>query len=239
MSGKAIRNTKPVRDSKKTLKLSVIIPSASEGIRMKSVGPRSLIPIGNQSLIEYQANNIRDVFPNSEIILVSGFDSTRLMNKAPKGIICVENERYTETNVLRSVAIGLRASVQEAVLIVYGDLVFNVNTLDFPIDYSCVVYNNTYTADESEVGCTVTGNKLENIFYGLTNRWTSIVFITGKELDMFKAIAFDKQKEKLYTWEAINQVIENGGEFNAYCPRGQKSFDIDSTKDLDKIGAGL
>jgi hypothetical protein len=51
-----------------------------------------------------------------------------------------------------------------------------------------------------------------------------------------KTIAYDKQKEKLFTWEAINEIMERGGSFMAYSPRGAKSVDIDSSKDLEKIG---
>lgn len=237
MSGKAVRNVKPIKDSKKSIKLSVIIPSATQGNRMKSVGPRSLIQIGNVTLFEYQIEIIKESFPNSEFIIVSGCDSTKLMNRVPKGTICVENERYAETNVLRSVGMGLRAAVNDNVLILYGDAIVNRNALDFSISNSCVVYDNSYEASEQEVGCTVDQDKLENIFYGLTNRWTSLTYLTGKELGIFKSIAFDKQKEKLYTWEAINEVIDKGGHFSAYCPKGTKSIDIDCVKDMESIEA--
>lgn len=235
MSGKAVRNIKPIKDSKRSIRLSVIIPSATQGNRMKSVGPRSLIQVGNISLFEYQMEIIREVFPNSEFIIVSGFDSCKLMNRVPKGTICVENERYAETNVLRSIGIGLRAAVNDNVLILYGDTIINRQALDFSISNSCIVYDTSYEANELEVGCTVDQNKLENIFYGLGNRWTSLTYLTGKELSLFKSIAFDKQKEKLYTWEAINEVIEKGGTFSAFSPKGTKSIDIDCVKDMESI----
>jgi choline kinase len=236
MSGKAIRNTKPIKDNRKQTKLSIIIPSASEGSRMKSIGPRSLIQVGTKTLIQHQNDILLDTYPNSDVILITGFEGSKLMNKVPKNVMCIENERYLETNVLRSISIGLRAAIQPAILIIYGDLVFNAKLLDFNINKSCIIYDNSgEVTDETEVGCTIHGDKLENMFYGLSNIWTSVVYLTGKELSLMRNIAYNKQKEKLYTWEAINEIIHNGGEFMAYCPKGSKSIDIDSSRDMDKI----
>lgn len=237
MSGKAARNIKPTKDDRRSKKFSIIIPSAGEGSRIRSLGPRSLIQLPNgKTLVEHQISILKDTFPLSDFILVSGFEATRLMNKAPLGTICVENERYNETNVLRSIGIGLRASLNDNVLIVYGDLVFNRNTLDFPINKSCIVYSNEPAQQsENEVGCTIYNNQLENIYFGLPNKWIGMVYLEGRELRLMKNISFDKQKEKLYGWEGINYIIEKEGRFGAYCPDGSKSIDIDTSKDLDKI----
>lgn len=237
MSGKAIRNTKTIKDTKKSIKLSVVIPSAGEGVRMRTYGPRSLLPIGNKTLIQHQCDIVKENFIHSDFILVAGYDATRLMNKAPEYIVCIENERYSETNVLRSIGMGLRAAKHDHVLIFYGDLVFNEQILDFPLDCSCIVFDEgSKEVSESEVGCTVSNDSLENIFYGLPNRWTSMVYLMGKELSLMKTIAYDKQKEKLFGWEAINEIMVRGGEFRAFSPKGAKSTDIDSSKDLEKIG---
>lgn len=233
MSGKAIRNTKPIHDLKRATKISVVIPSAGEGIRMRTIGPRSLIKIDGRTLIEHQANIIRDTFPHAEIVLVCGYEADYLMDRVPRGTICVENEHYPDTNVLRSIGMGLRATTHDNVLIVYGDLVFNPQSLDFPIEKSCITYKtDESTATEPEVGCTIDGTKLENIFYGLSNRWSSIAFFKGKELSLLKEISYNRNKAKLYGWEAINWIMESGGEFDAYCPKGSHWFDIDSSKDI-------
>lgn len=236
MSGKIVRNVKPIKDDRKNLPLSVIIPSAGEGVRMKSIGSRSLIQVSNVTLMEYQCTLIRDMYPHSHIVLVTGFDANRVMNKVPNNVICIENERYIDTNVCRSISIGLRACLTNHVLIIYGDLIFNKEILDFPIDRSCIVYNNSQNASDEEIGCTISDNKLENMFYGLPNLWPGIVYLRDKELRLFKNIAYDKQKEKLFGFEMINEVLTKGGEFNAYCPRGSKCMDIDSSKDIEKIG---
>jgi len=237
MSGKAARNIRPSKDDRRLKKFSIIIPSAGEGSRIKSLGPRSLIQLPNgKTLLEHQVALLKDTFPLSEFILVSGFESTKLMNRAPFGTICIENERYNETNVLRSIGMGLRATSNENVIIVYGDLVFNKNVLEFPIDHSCVVYSNEIAQQsDNEVGCTVNDHELEHMYYGLPNKWIGMVYLQGKELKIFKSIAFDKQKEKLYGWEGINYVMEHEGRFGAFCPNGSRSIDIDTSKDLERI----
>jgi len=238
MSGKAARNIKPIKDDKRSKKFSIIIPSAGEGSRMRSFGPRSLIQLTNgKNLIEHQVSLLKDTFPISDIIVVSGFEATKLMNKVPYGIVSIENERYAETNVLRSIGIGLRAALSDNVIIVYGDLIFNQEILNFPINKSCTIYSNEQTVKANdEVGCTVHNGKLEHIFYELANKWVPIIYLKGKELKLMKSLAFDKQKEKLYGWEGINAILEGGGEFEAFCPHGGKSVDIDSSKDLERIG---
>ena len=235
MAGRIYRNTKPAKDDKRTLHFSIIIPSAGEGTRIKSFGPRSLLPVNNCTVIERQTQLIREVFPNSQIILVSGFEANKLMNRAPNGIISIENERYLETNVLRSIGIGLRACIHDHVIVLYGDLVFNQELLEFPLNKSCVLHSTTEIVTETEVGCTINDGKLENMFYGLPNKWFSVLYLTGKELKLFKTIAFDKQKEKMYGWEAVNETIESGGEFMAYSPKGAFCTDIDSSKDIENV----
>lgn len=235
MSGQPVRNIQQIKSNKKTTKFSVIIPAASEGNRMRSFGSRSLLDINNQTLLEYQNNIIKDQYPNSDVIVITGFDSDRVMNKAPKGIIKIENERYKETNVLRSIGIGLRAAVHDHVLIVYGDLVFNNETFNFPIDHSCILYDKSSLMGHSQVGCTINNNELENMFYNIGQPWAQIIYLTGKELKLFRTIAFDKNKEKCFGFEACNEVVTKGGSFLCHSPKGMKIADIDSSKDLERI----
>lgn len=235
MSGRIYRNARPAKDTKRTLTFSVIIPAAGEGSRIKSFGSRSLVPVNEGTLLDRQVTLVRDSFPNNQIVLVTGFDAQKVMNKAPKGVICIENERYLETNVLRSIGIGLRASIHDHVIIIYGDLIFNKELLDFPINQSCIIHSKDNQIVDNEVGCIIDkdNNLLENMFYDLPNRWASIVYLTGKELKLFKDIAFNKQKEKQYTWEAINEVVGLGGKFLACSPQGGTYFDIDTSKDIE------
>ena len=107
-------------------KINVIIPAAGIGRRMKSYGPKPLIKIGNSTIIKNQINLLQTYIPDINIVLVCGFKAERLMNETPSSILKVENELYQETNVVRSIGMGLRVvGSTSKVMVVYGDLVFN------------------------------------------------------------------------------------------------------------------
>ena len=58
--------------------VSVIIPAAGMGRRMKSYGPKPLIKIGNSTIIKNQVSLLKSYIPNSNIILV--FSSNKIDN---------------------------------------------------------------------------------------------------------------------------------------------------------------
>lgn len=216
--------------------IDVIIPAAGMGRRMKSYGPKSLIKIKKDlTLIENQIKIIKNTIPNSNIIIVAGFESNLLMNKTPENIIKLENENYQNTNVIRSIGIGLRASQQE-VLIIYGDLVFNsecIENLDF--NKSSIVVGKKIMKD-SEVGCIVNKqDKVENMMYDLENKWGQILFLTGKELNIFKNICWNPENYNMFGFEAINETISKGGKIKACADDKMRIIDIDSSKDLERV----
>ena len=85
------KHIKSIRQDPNETLVHVIIPSAGIGRRMKSYGCKSLLNIRDKKLIDIQVENIRNVFPTNEIILVTGFDSDRLINNSPTDIIKIEN----------------------------------------------------------------------------------------------------------------------------------------------------
>ena len=75
--------------------LSIIIPAAGTGTRMKAYGPKPLIKIGNQSIISRQIEILKSCFYCPEIVVVSGYESCKVMNNLPRNIVKVENEFQT------------------------------------------------------------------------------------------------------------------------------------------------
>ena len=61
--------------------LSVVIPAAGIGRRMKSHGPKSLIHIKDSSIIERQIKLVHKYYPESEIIVVVGFGANLIREK--------------------------------------------------------------------------------------------------------------------------------------------------------------
>ena len=99
MANKHIKKIHPTGGDEE---ISVIIPAAGLGRRMKSRGPKPLIKIKpDLSILENQIFNIQNVFANPQIVLVCGFEADKVMNDAPDSLIKVENEFYENTNVFR------------------------------------------------------------------------------------------------------------------------------------------
>lgn len=220
--------------SPNTYKYSIIIPTAGQGLRMKSYGAKSLIKLTpDLTVIQNQLNILAQKFRYYEVILVTGFQAHRVMRDTPNDIIKIENERYEETNVCRSIGMGLRAATTNRVLIIYGDLVFNANAFNIKLNKgSALIIDSSNTMTENEVGCTITNGMVEQVLYELPNRWAQISFFIDKELEMLKQITWNPDNERLYGFEAINQIIDNGGQFRAVMPDGIRTNDIDSSKDI-------
>ena len=64
--------TKNAEKKGKDRSTTIVILSAGTGSRIKSYEPRSLLRIGNRSLIEHQINTISQCFDSPEIISVVG-----------------------------------------------------------------------------------------------------------------------------------------------------------------------
>ena len=89
---------------------------------------------------------------------------------------------------------------------------------------------------ERETGC-ILSNKgyVENMMYDLPKKWGQIVFLKGRELDLFKEICWSPQNYNMFGFEAINSSINMGGKFLGASNSKVDIIDIDTSKDLDKV----
>jgi len=213
--------------------IDIIIPAAGLGKRMKSHGPKSLIPIHKSNIIERQLKSIKRSFPTANIILVTGFESIKLMSHTPNSIIKIENERFETTNVVRSIGMGLRAAKHD-VLVLYGDLVFNDKALQaINLNQSSLLVGPTIMGDK-EVGCIINRDKIENLMYDLPTKWGQISFFKGRELKILKEICWNPSNFNMFGFEAINQILSRGGKFVSCVDPKANIIDIDTNKDLEK-----
>ena len=216
--------------------IGVIIPAAGMGRRMKSYGPKPLIRIGNSTVIKNQIHLIRTYIPHSLIVLVCGFQAKALMNQTPASILKIENERYEETNVVRSIGMALRVIDScSKIIIIYGDLVFNSATLrNLKFDKSSLIVTEQGMSDE-EVGCVIDeNNRVSNLMYDLPTKWSQIGIFVGKELKLLKQLAWEEKNQTKFGFEIINQIIEQGGTFKCIKNKNIKIVDIDSSKDIQR-----
>lgn len=221
-------------------KISVIIPAAGAGKRMKYIGAKALINITNEeTLIERQIRLILETYPNAEIIITIGFYSDKIYKLLKKKypVRFVFNNQYETTNVVYSIALALYSSIMEKVTVIYGDLVFNRETINNIVSTSIsqTIIDTKNRLTNETVGAILENNIVSNLAYDIPNKWGQIVFLQGKELHLFEQIAMNPDYSNWYGYEVLNKVIEKGGKIFATEPLGMQLVEIDTPKDMEKL----
>lgn len=219
---------------------SVIIPAAGVGRRMKSYGPKSLIRIGESTVINNQISIINSYLEYEDLVLVCGFKATKLMDETTDNIIKIENELYETTNVIRSIGLGLRAARKAStIVVVYGDLVFNSAAIEsLNLETSCVIIDSICMG-AGEVGCIIDKNgNLANMMYDLPDKWAQIAVFKNLELELLKNLCWDRRNYKKFGFEIINRIIEKGGSFRCVQNKDIQVIDIDTSKDI-QVARGI
>lgn len=222
----------------KTDGMSIIIPAAGMGYRMKSYGPKALILVDRETtIIERQIKILKKNYPESEIFIVVGFEYERIIKKLePYSVRFINNPIHEQTNVLYSIGLAMQASLSKEILVVYGDLIFNESLIKNIRGKSKVLMDTKNMMGKDEVGLTADPeNKVSNFAFGLEQKWAQIVYVTGIELELLRHISIKKESSQWFGYEGLNYVIENGGELDSICPKQMKLLEIDTAKDLDKI----
>ena len=215
---------------------AVAILSAGMGSRIRSHEPRSLIKIGNKTLIEHQILTIRNHFHFPEIITVVGCKAERVIRRIRGDVRIVENQMHDTTNASESMRLAFNNSSKSNFLFMHGDLHFNVSTLDVDYGKSFIIVDNKNMISEKEVGVTVCDQSASILSYGLPTKWCQIAYITGKELRILQNIfnRFDDRCKKMLSFEILNRMISMGAVFKCYEPEGMSILEIDRIKDLNR-----
>jgi len=214
--------------------LTVIIPAAGMGHRMKSYGPKCLLPANNEeTIIEKIIKNIQKTFNFCEIIVVVGFEADKVIKKLSSKIRIIENQFYETTNTTESIRLAIHNSIYDNVLIIHGDLVFNINSIKgITENGSCAIIDSRKRFKNEEVGVTIIDGCVANFAYGLENKWAQIAYLENKDLETFKALCCDRKKGKMFTFEIFNMMLDKGVKIKAVEPKSMIIKEIDSLKDL-------
>ena len=211
---------------------NVILLSAGEGKRMRSMGNRSLIELkdGN-TILDYQLAAIRQQYPNAHVTIVIGFEAHKFY-KIP-GLHLIENENFNETNVPRGIGLAVNALGCGGALCIYGDLIFNGAAIaKITGDESVVIVDNSEQIRESEIGVSVDGPYASFFAYGLKMKWAQMAYFTGNEFRLLKKLCNHCDNFKLCGFEILNRIIEMGGKFKIVENADSKLIEVDNIKDL-------
>lgn len=214
--------------------LSVIIPAAGTGRRMKSYGPKCLLRSeGDMTIIEQIVDNVYNVYPNADTMVVVGFEADKVAQILPPKVRVIENQLYHDTNVVESIRLALNNTITDSALFVYGDLIFNPETLYKIADNtSCAIIDSKNRFKNEEIGVTIVDNKITNFAYGLETKWAQIIFLADKELKIFRELCFDRKRNKMYPFEIFNMMLDRGGVVKVKEPPDMQIKEVDSLKDL-------
>jgi choline kinase len=227
--------TRPVNISKNDI--TIIILAANIGYGMKSYGPRSLININDkETVLEYQINLIKNIFPKSDIILVVGFWADRIIRRCPQGVRIVENPFYEETNEVEQLRLALNCTLTENVLVLKDNTIFNIETFkDISKDGSCLIYDSKNQLEKEDVGITVVNGYGTILSYNIPTKWCHIVYLANKDLKAIKSICNNKDNAKLYLFEALNILLHRIEKMKAIEPTNMEIIKIDNSRDLEKL----
>lgn len=218
--------------------ISIIIPAAGMGYRMKSYGPKALIKLNTKyTLIERQVRILKKNYPNSEIFIVVGFESEKIISALSKySVKFIFNPIHQETNVLYSIGLAIMSASFDEVIVVYGDLIFNHKAVKDLRGNSKIVVDSNGFMKKEEVGAVVSDdNLITNMSFGIDLKWGQIAYLKDKELQIFREISTRNECRNWFGYEGINYVIDNGGRIESLSHKSIKIFEIDGPKDLEKF----
>lgn len=229
--------TRPNQSKKNYDQLSVIILAASQGYRMKSYGPKSLLKASNgKTILENQISNIKSIYKDCEIVVVAGFDADSIIKNKPDNCRIVENQLYEESGEVEQLRLGLNNIENNKVLIINDGVHFNKESIkDITQDGSCLLVDEDQLSND-EIGVTIVDNKVTILSYAINDyKWCNISYFTGKELDMIKSFCSNREKKKLFMFECLNEILEKKIKITAHNPTKKSLIKINSSSDIPKL----
>jgi len=221
--------------------LVIIIPAAGLGRRMKSYGPKSLLIIEDKNLIHRQIKILTDKYPNSKIVVVAGFEyekvNTYIEEKLDSKLIKVLlNYKYKTTNVAKSISLAAEKYPANNYLIVYGDLIFNKETIEnLNFDKSGIVLDTNDQFDSMEIGVKYENEAVVNFSYSILKKWAHILYLDYKDMNLFNAIVNRSYQDKFLTYEILNKMISKHNlKLKVYENPSMFIQEIDDSKDIEK-----
>ena len=193
--------------------VSVVLLSEKCGYRMKSYGPIPLLRIGGKCLIDIQIEEIQSVFSEFEIILCSGFGSTKIAKYIREtyptlNIRIVENQLYEYSNSCESLRLCLNNTTNNKVLVCNGELMINRDVLSLVSLKSSFILSESDKSENLEVGVTINeAGYTENFCYGIENTWSEILFLHEKSIvESVRSIISDAEYKNKFIFEALNEL---------------------------------
>lgn len=213
---------------------TVLILASIPNDRMKTMPSVSLMMVDKQNnVIDIQVEAIRTVYPKSDIILVTGHDATQVIEHRPTCVRIVENQMYETRGENEELRLALNNSTTDNILIISGNCIFNANALQHLKNHaSCTLIDKNNQIDKDSLGVISNNSRVENIAYGVMDKWCYITYLEAREVRIIKKFASAKNKANMCLFEAINYVTSHGGIINTVGQQNGYLRRITSSKDM-------
>lgn len=197
----------PIR-KKTELIAEVAILAGQYGQGMKSYGlpAETVIKTDGTILINHQIDVIRRMIPKAEITVIVKHNADKLIRSISGGVKIIENQNL-QSNELEDVRLLLNAILGKSVMIIAGNLYFEDDMLyNLPGKSHTIV---TRHEKHEDLGVTHNGdNLLDNIGYGLPDKWLGITTLYNQEMAQLKNTAC-RSRGKMFLHEGLNKITNN------------------------------
>lgn len=214
--------------------VTAIILGSIPNDRMKTMQPVSTMLVNSQqTVLDIQVEAIRTVFPKSEIVLVAGHDSQQVIDKKPKSVRIVENSSYETLGEVEELRLAINNVTTDNILIINGSCIFNSGALGHLRGHSsCTLVDKKNQIDRDSLGVISNNGKVENIAYGVQDKWCYITYLEQREQAILRKFVGIKNRGNLCMFESINYVLSHSGQIYAIGQQDGYLRRITSGKDL-------
>lgn len=214
----------------------VIVMSGQWNYRMKSYGPKALIPVNDRPAVLQQIDVIRSVYPRAEIYITVGYEADKVIRIIPPFVRIVENQK-DEANEVEELRLALNCCTANRILIINGDIIFNSSTIqDINQDNSLIVVDTRSQMPKSQIGVTIADGKATILNHTIkNNKWCEAIYLTGTDLSHFRKICSDRMIGGYFFYEAVNMLLNKVGGINIFEPERMRIVRMISNKEVDEL----
>jgi hypothetical protein len=200
---------------------------------MKSIGSKALLNLSkNITVIDYQIQYLKKHYYPINIYICTGFEHDKIVKKTSKykNIFYVYNKNYETSNQADSLIQCFKTyNLDNAIIIANGIVLLD----KIPINAreSSLVITNKQCKTEFDIGTTdLLASKY--LFYDLPNKWLEYAFLDKQSINTILSISESKECNKLFLFELINLLMDNGIDINPILINKNLPIKINNIKDL-------
>ncbi len=187
--------------------LYICILAGGVGFREKNQGVKILHHVGDDTVLQLQLKTIHHTYPKAKVICTVGFQADRVIRARPDDLMIIENQLYEKENIAEEIRLILNAVNPSRLLLVDGAVYFDPEVLRKITENTSI--HSFHSDNDQELGFQSENGLVVHMGYGLTEKWSGIVYLEDKAIDILKRSVI-RENSKLCLHEVINVMIDKG-----------------------------